>query len=663
MEDPNSRAARANARAAIKDAAPSKKVPTNKRIKLAKATVAAQAAVTVKSAAHANDTAITNDKATTTNEEVSTNDIAIARDKTITQDATNAIGTTESMVTHIDSDIPQDPLYAFARLVAGDDRAESWLGQEKERRARLRSNLANAMTAPTVSFKRLNMPHNEPNIPALGTQHDDQPLNKLVAPEYRDKSSKWSLVYPQKNELATTQPAKDYLDILGHDVDLSGHPFLNNQKSWAENCSILHNKVMELYRIAGCWTKHPWNKDNCTEISYATNPYPFNVPFAARPAHNSYFQGPEKPQSSCLTCIDVKRGCLPGAVANGRCLACQGGYAMTNEAIRRGDIRYEDAYDEKNQPKRPKMGGQFFANKQRTCYWEVPEYFINTYEVAHLFFGGRFRANNKGKPKPKPNIVLKLTKPSLSSGSQVHTDQPTISLTSDLSVTQDHAIGTVSETPGTPESASRLTDSSSPPSILQSSSPQISYPSSATSIHQHSHVFCDQTPPDSNLWSNDGLPDFDMIDESSLVSDGSLLLPSAIPLTPTITFNGDNVETLKPNLFGSDTSMQLTEENSNSNEHLLDPALFQSDNSMQVIEEMPAQDEHVMNVFDIEFERLEEVNLLAQSDTQESETALPFLTTDFMDVDASFEDSQILLQSEVDVDNTEDENTFFDFDA
>lgn len=201
------------------------------------------------------------------------------------------------------------------------------------------------------------------------------------------------------NRPAASWPTRQYLRSLGYDVDLSGHLFLRNDIPWTENCSILNGEVYRLYKQAGCWTKHPWNKNVQIKTGIVA-PYPFSIPFIQRPKHDANCQGTFKPQSKCLTCKFNHRDCEEDSVVEGKCLFCQGGVALTERAIQQGKIRREEAYQNKK-PYYRKDGGKFITGQARKCYFEWPQFFINDYEVAHLFFGGQFIPQNKGGRRRK----------------------------------------------------------------------------------------------------------------------------------------------------------------------------------------------------------------------------------------------------------------------
>ncbi|KAJ9658674.1 hypothetical protein H2198_003552 [Neophaeococcomyces mojaviensis] len=80
--------------------------------------------------------------------------------------------------------------------------------------------------------------------------------------------------------------------------------------------------------------------------------------------------------------------------------AYQSGVALTERAIQQGKIRREEAYQNKK-PYYRKDGGKFITGQARKCYFEWPQFFINDYEVAHLFFGGQFIPQNKGGRRRK----------------------------------------------------------------------------------------------------------------------------------------------------------------------------------------------------------------------------------------------------------------------
>jgi len=96
-----------------------------------------------------------------------------------------------------------------------------------------------------------------------------------------------------------------------------------------------------------------------------------------------------------------------------------------------GRFRREDAFKD-GKPHLRKDGGKYITGQSRKCYFAWPELFINSYEVAHLFFGGLFLPQNIGgrkrKARPSDGAQSKTGQPQkrvqLSAARAVNTIQP-----------------------------------------------------------------------------------------------------------------------------------------------------------------------------------------------------------------------------------------------
>lgn len=197
---------------------------------------------------------------------------------------------------------------------------------------------------------------------------------------------------------ALDMKSEEFYESNGWDTSvLYNHPFLDPKATVRENCDRhtkwIHNLAPPAPGAQGTrnWKQHPYHKDNNVDVQ--RQPFPHNISFADRIASGELVQSSGRPSgvTRCLTCIFFHRDCYEGPIRRGgKCSTCQGseGISMASVKPTETPMYWETGKDGVEKPVW-RIRGQ-----TREPYWPLLRYFINDYQVAKIYEGGRFVDRN-----------------------------------------------------------------------------------------------------------------------------------------------------------------------------------------------------------------------------------------------------------------------------